>query len=60
MQPIQAHDHSFRDEVSPNVQPESPLEQRKAIPSHSISGYTGEEANPHLTTASLQVVACHR
>jgi len=32
----------------PNIQPESPLEQLKAIISHSITSYLGEEAEFHL------------
>jgi len=48
-------DHSLR-EVFPNVQSESPLMQLEAILSSIIASYMGEEANPHLTTTSLQVV----
>ena len=40
----------------PNIQPESPLAQLEAIPPSPIASYMGEEADPHLTTASLQVV----
>ena len=47
--------HSFREEIFPNIQHESPLAQLEAIPSNPIASYTGEEANPHLTKTSLQV-----
>jgi len=47
-QPIPAPAHSF-----PNIQPESPLAQLEAIPSSPIASYVGEEAEPHLTTASF-------
>ena len=49
-------DCSLREEVFPNIQPESPLVQLKAIPSSPIASYVGEEAGPHLTSTSLQVV----
>ena len=39
-----------------NIQPESPLAQLEAIPPSPVASYLGEEADPHLTTASLQVV----
>ena len=38
------------------MQPESPLAQLQVIPSSPIASYTGEEADSHLTTVSLQVV----
>ena len=47
---------TLREEVFPNVQPESPLVQLKAIPSSPTASYTGEEARFPLTTTSLQVV----
>ena len=40
----------------PNIQPEHPLAQLEAIPSHPLASYMGEEANTHLTTTSLQAV----
>jgi len=49
-------EHPFREAVSPNVQPEPSLAQLEAIPSSPITGYVREEADPQLTTASLQVV----
>jgi len=36
-QPIPVPDHSFREEVFPNIQNESPLTQLVAIPSHPIA-----------------------
>jgi len=49
--------HSFRKVVLPNIQPEPPVAQFEAIPSSPITGYMREEADPHLTTTSLQEVA---
>ena len=43
-------------EKFPNFQPESPLEQLQAILSSPIASYMSEEADPHLTTISFQVV----
>ena len=51
-----APDHSLREVVFPNIQPESSLTQLEAIPSSPIASYVGEEAGPHLTSTSLQVV----
>ena len=55
-QPIAVPDNFFRKVVFPNMQPESLLAQLEAIPSSSIASYTREEADPQLTTTSLQVV----
>ena len=46
----------FGEEIFPNIQPEPPLVQLEAIPSHSITSYVGKEANPHHTTTSFLVV----
>ena len=46
-QPVPVPDHTFRGEIFPNIQPESPLIQLEVIPSSLITGYTGEEADPH-------------
>ena len=54
-QPIPVPDHPFREVVFPNVQPESSLMQREAIPSRPITSHMREEADPQLTTTSLQV-----
>ena len=54
--PIPVPGHSFREEIFPNIQSESPLVQHKAIPSCPITNYTGEEADLYLTTTSLQAV----
>ena len=48
--------HSLREELSPNIHPESLLAQLEAILSHPISSHMGEQADPHLATASLQEV----
>jgi len=40
----------------PNIQPESSQGQLEAIASSPITSYTREEADPQLTTTSLQVV----
>jgi len=50
------HLTALGEELFSNIQPESPLVQLEAIPSHPISSYMGEEADPHLTTTSLQAV----
>ena len=55
-QPIPAPDHSFREEMFPNIQPECPLVRLETIPSSPIASYMGEEANSHLATTSLQGV----
>ena len=55
-QPVPAPDHSVGEEEFPNIQPESPLVQLEAIPSHPIDSYVGEEADLHLTTVSFQAV----
>ena len=49
-------DHSFREVLFPNVQPEPSLVQLEAIPSSPITRYRREEADPQLITTSLQVV----
>ena len=48
-------DHSFGEMFS-NVQPEPSLVHLEAIPSSPITSYIREEADPQLTTTSLQVV----
>ena len=55
-QPIPAPDHSFREEIFPNIQPEPPLAQLEAIPSHPVSSYTGKEADLYLITISFHIV----
>ena len=55
-QAVPVFHHSFRDKIFPNIQPEPPLAQLEAIPSHPIASHLGEEANPQLTTASFQGV----
>ena len=46
---------TVREEIFPNIQPESPLLQREAITSCAMNSYLGEEANPLLATVSFQV-----
>jgi len=48
------HLTTLREEVFPNVQPETPLAQLEAIPSSRIASYMGEEVD---SQSSLQVVA---
>jgi len=55
-QSIPVPDNPFREVVFPNVQPESSLTQLEAIPSSPITSHPREEADPQLTTTSLQVV----
>ena len=55
-QPGSRPDHSFSEEVFPNLQSEPPLMQLEAIASRPIAGYWGEETNPCLTTPSCQGV----
>jgi len=55
-QPIPAPNHSFREEIFPNIQPEFPMAQLEAIPSTPFASYLGEEVNPHLTTTHFQVI----
>jgi len=55
-QSIPMLDYSFREEIFPNIQPEPALVQLKAIASHPIARYVGEEADPHPATISYQGV----
>ncbi|KAK4826190.1 hypothetical protein QYF61_006134, partial [Mycteria americana] len=55
-QPVPMLDNPFRDKIFPNTQPKPPLVQLEAISSRPISCHLGEETDPHLTTASFQVV----
>mgnify|MGYP001861021948 CR=1 FL=1 len=45
-QPISAPYHSLDEELFPNIQTESSLEQLETILSSPIASYMGEEANP--------------
>ena len=49
-------DHSIREVVFPNVQPESLVVQLEAIPSSPVIARMREEDDPHLPTTSLQAV----
>jgi len=55
-QPGPMPDHSFKEEIFPNIQSEPPLMQLEVVASRPIAGYLGEETNPCLTTPSFQVV----
>uniref|UniRef100_A0A8C9LFA0 Receptor ligand binding region domain-containing protein n=1 Tax=Pavo cristatus TaxID=9049 RepID=A0A8C9LFA0_PAVCR len=44
------------EEIFPNIQPESPPVKVGAISSSPVACYMGEEADPHLTTTSFEVV----
>jgi len=55
------HLTTLSEKFFPSMQPESPLLQLEAIPSHPIASYTVEEADPHITRASFQgVVECNK
>ena len=49
-------DHSFSEEIFPNIQTKPPPMQLEAIASHPITSYLGEETNTCLTTTSSYVV----
>ncbi|KAK4818698.1 hypothetical protein QYF61_017919 [Mycteria americana] len=56
-QPVPMLDNPSGEEIFPNIQSKPPLAQLQAISSCPITCYLGEETNPHLATASFQVVA---
>ena len=49
-------DHSFGEEIFPNIQPEPSPMQLEAIPSHPIASHVEKETNLHFATTSFQVV----
>ena len=49
-------EHSFSNEIFPDIQSKPPLTQLEAIASHAFASYLGEVINMCLTTASFQVV----
>ncbi|KAK4807092.1 hypothetical protein QYF61_018433 [Mycteria americana] len=55
-QPVPMLDNPFSEEKFPNIQSKPPLAQLEAISSCPITCYLGEETDPHLSTASFQVV----
>ncbi|KAK4820013.1 hypothetical protein QYF61_017392 [Mycteria americana] len=55
-QPVPMLDNPFCEEKFPNIQCKPPLVQLEAISSPPITCYLGEETDPHLSTASFQVV----
>ena len=54
-QSVLAPDHSLREEVFYNIQPECHLVHLEAIPSRCIASYTGEESDSHLTIGQVTV-----
>ena len=53
----QCHIYTFLEHLQGGwLQPEPPLAQLKAITSHPINSYLGEEADPHLSTTSFHAV----
>ncbi|KAK4831319.1 hypothetical protein QYF61_016808 [Mycteria americana] len=55
-QPVPMLDNPLGEEKFPNIQSKPPLAQLEAISSCPITCYLGEETDPHLSTASFQVV----
>ena len=55
-QPGPVPDHSFSEDIFPDIQSEPPLMQPEAISSHPVSSYSDEKTNPRLTTTSFQAV----
>ncbi|KAK4824387.1 LOW QUALITY PROTEIN: hypothetical protein QYF61_014047 [Mycteria americana] len=55
-QPVPMLDNTFSEVKFPNIQSKPPLAQLEAISSCPITCYLGEEADPHLSTTSFQVV----
>ena len=50
-------DHTFGEEIFPNIQSKPPLAQLEAVSSCPITCYLEEETDNHLATSSFQVVA---
>jgi len=55
-QPVTTPDCSSGEEIFRNIQPEHPLVQLEASPSHPIVSHMREDTDHHLTTASFQGV----
>jgi len=51
-QPILVPDHSFREEIFPNIQPQLLMVKLETISSNLVTSYLGEETD--LATASFQ------
>lgn len=49
-------DNPLSEEILPDVQPEHLQLQLEATASHPVSGYLGEEVDPHVATISFQGV----
>ena len=54
--PVLILQYSFWEQILPNIQPEPPLAQLEATPSHPINSYMGEKADPHFATTTLQMI----
>jgi len=59
-QPVPLPHCSLWEEIVPNIQPEPPLEQLKAITSYPITSYQGEGADSHLAMISFQGVRAYQ
>jgi len=53
-QAVPLPDHSFGEEIFPNIPSESPIGQLEAIPSHPTISDLEEEADPHLLSGSCR------
>lgn len=47
---------NFGEGIFPNIQPDPPLVQTETTSSPFLANYAGEEADPHFSKASFQVV----
>lgn len=48
--------HTFSEEILPDLQPELPVVQLKAISSSPVTGCLGAKADPYMATNSFQKV----
>lgn len=55
-QPDPMPDCPFIDKIFTRILSKPPLMQPEAISSHPLDSYLGEQTNPHLPSASFQVV----
>ncbi|KAJ7404172.1 hypothetical protein WISP_147102 [Willisornis vidua] len=56
VQPLPMLNYPFSEEILPDVQPELPLAQYKAVSSYPVASCLGEEVDLHLATTFFQVV----
>ena len=49
-------DNPFSEDIFPDIQSKLPLAQFKAVSSHPITCYLGEDTDTQLATTSFQVV----